>query len=137
MRLFRITSGAGVDMGVYNGRTEIDALDAMARAAGYASQAESPVKFDGEVTETRVTVELSRVGVPEADLEAWVIYAQARLDSMLGFDIDVSAADDDVERDIIAGVGESRTADIREAIAALWLDFCASPASPALAAAAS
>ena len=132
MRLFQVTSSAGVDMGVYNGRTEIDALDAMARDAGYKSQTESPVKFDGEVTETRVTVELSRVGVPEADMEAWVIYAQARLDSMLEFDIDVSAADDDVERDIIAGVGEGRAADIRAAIASLWLDFCAGDAEPAL-----
>lgn len=46
---FRIISSAGVDLGVYEGETEAEALDALARDAGYANQAEAPDAFDGEV----------------------------------------------------------------------------------------
>jgi hypothetical protein len=39
MTTYQITSSAGVDMGTYEGETAADALDAMARDAGYESQA--------------------------------------------------------------------------------------------------
>ena len=38
---FHIESTAGVDMGVYEGETEAEALDAMARDAGYADYADA------------------------------------------------------------------------------------------------
>lgn len=38
MTKYRITSEAGVNLGTYEGETEQDALDAMARDAGYKSQ---------------------------------------------------------------------------------------------------
>lgn len=54
MKTWKIESKAGVDMGTYRGKTEQDALDAMARDAGYASQAEAEEvlgPFKGTVTE--------------------------------------------------------------------------------------
>lgn len=53
-KTWRITSGAGVDMGTYPGETEADALDAMARDAGYRDQAHAErvtCAFGGDVTE--------------------------------------------------------------------------------------
>lgn len=41
MRKWKITSAAGVEMGVYEGETADEALDAMARGAGYESQADA------------------------------------------------------------------------------------------------
>jgi hypothetical protein len=41
MTMWQVTSSAGVDMGVYEGETPADALDAMARDAGYKSQADA------------------------------------------------------------------------------------------------
>lgn len=49
---YRITSLAGQDMGAYPGATPGEALDAMARDAGYADQAAAAAvagPFDGEV----------------------------------------------------------------------------------------
>ena len=53
MATFQITSSAGVDMGTYEADTAAEALDTMARDAGYASQADAPVAFDGKVVEVR------------------------------------------------------------------------------------
>jgi hypothetical protein len=51
---WRIVSDAGVDMGVYSGRSRLDALDAMARDAGYASEDDANASgiepFSGVVT---------------------------------------------------------------------------------------
>jgi hypothetical protein len=41
MKTYKIISSAGVDMGTYEGATEAEALDAMARDAGYRDQAEA------------------------------------------------------------------------------------------------
>jgi hypothetical protein len=51
MLSYQITSDAGVDLGIYEGDTPDEALDAMARDAGYASQADAPSPFSGTVTE--------------------------------------------------------------------------------------
>lgn len=54
MTSYQITSSAGVDLGTYEAATADEALDAMARDAGYASQAAAVdagiVPFDGRVT---------------------------------------------------------------------------------------
>ena len=50
MAHYRLTSTAGVDLGTYEGMTLSDALDAMARKAGYDSNAhaiESAGPFEG------------------------------------------------------------------------------------------
>lgn len=52
MTMWQITSSAGVDMGIYEAETAADALDAMARDAGYKSQADAAEQvgaFDGTV----------------------------------------------------------------------------------------
>lgn len=41
MAKFRFVSSAGVDLGVFEGETEAEALDAMAQDAGYESQADA------------------------------------------------------------------------------------------------
>lgn len=41
MTHYQITSSAGVDMGIYEGSTPAEALDAMARDAGYRDQADA------------------------------------------------------------------------------------------------
>lgn len=55
MSRYQITSSAGVAMGIYEGETPADTLDAMARDAGYASQADVTETlgepFDGTVIE--------------------------------------------------------------------------------------
>lgn len=54
MTSYQITSSAGVDMGIYEGETPADALDAMARDAGYKSQADAAAvagPFTGTVVE--------------------------------------------------------------------------------------
>jgi hypothetical protein len=57
MAAWQITSSAGVDLGTYEGETETDALDAMARDAGYESQADANARgvaaFDGVVREVQ------------------------------------------------------------------------------------
>lgn len=56
MRQWRITSGSGVEMGAYEGATEAEALDAFARDAGYADQAEAvrvAGPFEGTVEEVQ------------------------------------------------------------------------------------
>ena len=67
MQTFRITSSAGVDMGSYQGETAADALDAMARDAGYTdSQDAAKVagEFDGkiEAETSKAAQELGRKG---------------------------------------------------------------------------
>lgn len=47
MAKWQITSGAGADLGIYEGETKEDALDAMARDAGYANNAEA-TKVSGD-----------------------------------------------------------------------------------------
>jgi len=52
LRQWRVTSSAGVDLGVWSGATPADALDAMARDAGYENQADATAiagPFDGTV----------------------------------------------------------------------------------------
>jgi hypothetical protein len=52
MTTYQIISSAGVDMGTYKGATEAEALDAMARDAGYRDSAEAAEvagPFDGTV----------------------------------------------------------------------------------------
>jgi len=54
MATFQIISAQGVDMGVYEAADAAGALDAMARDAGYKSQADAAEvagPFDGTVTE--------------------------------------------------------------------------------------
>lgn len=54
MKSYKITSSAGIEMGTYEGEMVADALDAMARDAGYASAADAAATtgdFDGTVTE--------------------------------------------------------------------------------------
>lgn len=54
MAHYRITSSQGVDMGTYEGETAADALDAMARNAGYRDQAhaaEVAGAFEGSAVE--------------------------------------------------------------------------------------
>jgi hypothetical protein len=54
MTTYQIISSAGVDMGTFEGATEAEALDAMARDAGYRDQdeaAEVAGPFDGTVKE--------------------------------------------------------------------------------------
>jgi hypothetical protein len=54
MSYFQIISSAGVDMGIYEGTSPDDALDAMARDAGYrdaADAAEVVGPFEGTVVE--------------------------------------------------------------------------------------
>jgi hypothetical protein len=41
MTTYHIISGAGVNMGTFEGETEAEALDAMARDAGYRDNAEA------------------------------------------------------------------------------------------------
>jgi hypothetical protein len=41
MTTYRIISSAGVDMGTFEGATEAEALDVMARDAGYRDSAEA------------------------------------------------------------------------------------------------
>lgn len=69
MTSYKITSSAGVDMGVYAGSTPTEALDAMARDAGYRDQAaaaEVAGAFEGTVVEggvvraTDVTIAIAR-----------------------------------------------------------------------------
>ena len=54
-KTFKIVSSAGVEMGTYEAATEREALDAMARDAGYASQADAEARgvapFEGTVEE--------------------------------------------------------------------------------------
>lgn len=55
MKTYRIISSAGVDLGTYEAGTKEEALDAMARDAGYSSQADAEARgiapFDGTVEE--------------------------------------------------------------------------------------
>jgi hypothetical protein len=55
MSYFQIISSAGVDMGIYEGASPNDALDAMARDAGYRDAADAAEVtgewFDGAVAE--------------------------------------------------------------------------------------
>ncbi len=54
MQSYRIVSSAGQDMGTYTAADPLAALDAMARDAGYKSQADAEaqgVPFEGEVFE--------------------------------------------------------------------------------------
>ena len=54
MSSYKIVSAQGQEMGVYEGETKADALDAMARDAGYDSQAaaaEVAGPFDGTIAE--------------------------------------------------------------------------------------
>lgn len=54
MKVFRIVSSAGADLGIFEGATAEEALDAMARDAGYSSLAEATEvagPFDGTVKE--------------------------------------------------------------------------------------
>lgn len=54
MAHFQIVSSAGVEMGTYEADTASEALDAMARDAGYRDQADAASQvgaFDGTVTE--------------------------------------------------------------------------------------
>lgn len=58
MNSYRIESEAGVDMGIYQGETEQEALDAMARDAGYKSVADADSQgFGGTCTATLVSGE--------------------------------------------------------------------------------
>ncbi len=53
-KTYRIVSSAGVDMGTYTAATTEEALDAMARDAGYAGAAEAAEvagPFEGTVEE--------------------------------------------------------------------------------------
>lgn len=53
-KTFRIISSAGMEMGVFEGETREEALEAMARDAGYASLAEATEvagPFEGTVEE--------------------------------------------------------------------------------------
>lgn len=61
MKTFQIISSAGVDMGQYKGANAAEALDAMARDAGYRDQAdaaETAGAFEGSVTEMADEVEI-------------------------------------------------------------------------------
>lgn len=54
IKRYQITSSAGVDMGVYEADSPEDALDAMARNAGYRDQADAAAvagPFTGTVVE--------------------------------------------------------------------------------------
>jgi len=57
MASFQIVSSAGVVFGVYQGATAAEAIDAMARDAGYASEADTVARgiepFDGVVREVQ------------------------------------------------------------------------------------
>lgn len=57
MREFKITSRDGVDLGTYKARNKKAALDAMAKDAGYKSQADAVkngiAPFDGTVVEIK------------------------------------------------------------------------------------
>lgn len=59
MKTYQIISSAGVEMGIYHGETESDALEAMAFDAGYESfyAAETVGKFEGTVKEVEVEAE--------------------------------------------------------------------------------
>lgn len=62
MKSYQITSSAGVHMGVYAGSTPAEALDAMARDAGYRDQvdaAEQVGAFEGTVVAVEETVALA------------------------------------------------------------------------------
>jgi hypothetical protein len=55
MSFYRITSSQGVEMGIYEGGTQAEALDAMARACGYLSEADATEvvgeAFEGTIVE--------------------------------------------------------------------------------------
>lgn len=101
MTKYQITSSAGVDMGAFEGETEVEALDAMARDAGYANQADviadGIAPFDGvikpvprTVAEAETIIEAngaaSWVGLDDEDLlgctrvehEEWLVSAQEK-----------------------------------------------------------
>lgn len=65
MRTYLIVSSAGVDMGQYSGATPADALDAMARDAGYRDQADAAAQgmpFDGSLAELQYRIVVGEKG---------------------------------------------------------------------------
>ena len=76
MTTYKITSSAGQDMGTYDADTERGALDAMAREAGYASQAEAAEvagAFEGRVE----AVDLyPTTRTEDGGIRYWAVYAQ-------------------------------------------------------------
>ena len=70
MTTYRIISSAGQEMGTYEADSEIEALDEMARDAGYADQdeaAEAVGPFDGTVQDIgTIAQQLERMGVADA-----------------------------------------------------------------------
>ena len=64
MTSYHIINSEGVEMGIYQGETKADALDAMARDAGYKDQAEATTvagDFDGTVYELQADGDWQKV----------------------------------------------------------------------------
>ena len=72
MRKWRVGNAtSGADLGIFEGETEQDALDAMAREAGYADYAESQREAPADPG--------AIVVIPADDTEAWQRFIMAEL----------------------------------------------------------
>lgn len=133
MNRYKITNTkSGHCLGTFAALTESDAIEVMARDAGYASAADAADALGTTVDATRseLSVELESLTVVtlgrdgmgatanEADFEAWVAFVAERLE---GATVEVAHASD-VQTDRISG----EASDLREQLACLWDTFCSS-----------
>lgn len=90
MSHYRITSSAGVELGIYEGETAEEALDAMARDAGYESEADSVAQgvgaFDGTIEEIDWQGEAAKA----EDLDALLELIEEARQQGVGDQIDMS-----------------------------------------------
>jgi hypothetical protein len=77
----------------------------------------------------RATLTLGRDGLGDAteeDFDAWTRYVAARVHARTGLDVTVGQTSPrDVQTDRVRAASEDDEQTVREALAALWVDWCA------------
>lgn len=105
-----------------------------ARARSHARRMNAdPSSLTEEAMMTQITLVLGRDGMgadaTESDFEAWVAYVCDRMDSRVGFGVDIQERGPrDIQSDAIESGSEAQQSAVAEAKAALWHDWCAAGA---------